>query len=106
MRVPDANVMGPGGVIGGSGEPAYIASRRLRSPHDEVVLELRESDAGVLSVLAFTSLEALVQCCGNAQPWVAVPMELIDQLVRRSGAEGVLWDAALAPEQQHGAEEG
>lgn len=101
MRVSDAN------VIGTDGELAYIASQRLRSPHDEAVLELREDDQGRVSVLAYSSREALVECCGNAQPWVSVPKELIDELVRRSGADGVLWNAVLAPEQRHGAiEEG
>lgn len=68
---------------------------------DEAVLELRHTDQGELAVLAYGSLDALVDGCGPAQPWICLPAERLDELVGRSGADGVLWEPELSEEQRH-----
>ncbi|MGH3440271.1 MAG: SAV_915 family protein, partial [Sciscionella sp.] len=80
---------------------AYVASQHVADMGDEAVLELRETDQGELAVLAFGSLDALVGGCGPQQPWICLPAERLDELVRRSGADGVLWEPALSEEQRH-----
>ncbi len=79
----------------------FVASQRFRRGDPEATLELRHTEDGRLAVLAFSSLERLVEGCGEAQPWIAFPHEHLDELVRVSGADVVLWDVALAPEQRH-----
>ncbi|WP_020495294.1 SAV_915 family protein [Sciscionella marina] len=79
-----------------------MASRRPTSPDDEVVLELRRIDQGRLAVMAYSSLDALVECCGGQQPWVATTPAELDDWVRRSEADGFLWDAEIPEEHQHG----
>ena len=51
-------------------------------------------------MLAYSALDFLVAGCGEAQPWVAVPTERVTELQRLSGAETVLWDVALLPDQR------
>ncbi|MQA86712.1 MAG: hypothetical protein GEV03_19285 [Streptosporangiales bacterium] len=65
------------------------------------MLELRNIDDGRVAMLAFSSLEQLVEGCGEEQPWVAVPMDRVDELQRLSGADLVLWNVPLSPELRH-----
>lgn len=87
------------------GEHAFIPSQRARLGDTEVTLELRRTEDDQLAMLAFSSLESLVAGCGEAQPWVAVPLERVDELMRLSGADVVLWDAALPRAFRHPASE-
>lgn len=81
-------------------ETMYVPSERVTSRDDDVTLELRETTEGYCAMLAFTSLQALVDGCGAGQPWVQVRGHLVDDLHQRSGADVVLWDAALPADQQ------
>lgn len=82
-------------------EAAFVPSQRLRDGDAEVTLELRQTEDGQLAMLAYSSLELLVDGCGQAQPWVAVPTDRVDGLASQGGAETVLWDVGLTPEQRH-----
>lgn len=82
-------------------DSAFIPSRRVRRGETEATLELRRTEGGELAMLAYSSLELLVDGCGAEQPWIAVPGERLDELLRLSGAQVVLWDAALSPEQRY-----
>jgi hypothetical protein len=85
----------------GEGEPvAYVPSRRGSLRDEQVTLELRHTVDGRVALLAYSALDLLVTGCGESQPWVAVPAERIDELRRLSGAETVLWDVALLPDQR------
>lgn len=88
------------GVEDDVAESAYVPSERVTSRDDEVTLELRDTSEGYRAVLAFTSLQALVDGCGAGQPWVQVRGHLVDDLRQRSGADVVLWDAVLPADQQ------
>lgn len=98
----DQRVAAP--VIGAGfdeGEPvAYVPSQRGSLSDEQVALELRHTVDGRLAMLAYSSLDFLVAGCGEAQPWVAVPAERVTELQRLSGAETVLWDVALFPDQR------
>lgn len=78
-------------------ETAYLPTDRARTD-DDVELELRDTTDGHRALLAFTSLEQLVQGCGDGQPWIAVPGETVTDIKARSGSDVVLWDAALPVE--------
>lgn len=80
---------------------AFVPSQRASLSDGEVTLELRQTEEGLLAMLAFSSLELLVSGCGHAQPWVAVPMERVEELQRQCGAEVVLWDVAIPPDLRH-----
>ncbi|MBB5072152.1 hypothetical protein BJ969_005240 [Saccharopolyspora gloriosae] len=60
-----------------------------------MTLELRDTAQGDRALLAFTSLRGLVDGCGDGQAWVAVRGHQLDDLRARSGADVILWDAAL-----------
>lgn len=79
---------------------AYVATQSAKAD-EELVLELRVVEDSDLAVLAYTQLGKLVDCCGEYQPWAAVPVSWVPDLVKRSGADRVVWDAPLAEEQRH-----
>lgn len=100
-------VLGPeytGRGAGGDSEVAYVPSKRLRPGDAEATLELRNTEDGLVAMLAFSSLEQLVAGCGEAQPWVAIPTERVDNLRQLSGADVTLWDVSVPPEARHAAE--
>lgn len=85
----------------------YIPSERVVRREQNVTLELRRLVDGNVALLAYTSLELLVEGCGNRQPWVAVRSDALEDLRCRSGADVVLWDAAIPVEERRsGIEEG
>ncbi len=78
----------------------YLPSERAQRGDAEVTVEFRRIDDGRLVVLAYTSLDALVDGCGDRQPWVSLPAESIGEIVQASGADEVLWNQALPAEQR------
>lgn len=88
-----------------AGDAAFVPSRRVRRGDAEATLELRRTEDGQLAMLAYSSLELLVDGCGEGQPWVAVPRERVAGLLSLSEADVVLWDVALSPELRHPTDE-
>ncbi|TKG73194.1 MULTISPECIES: SAV_915 family protein [Prauserella] len=78
----------------------YLPSERVRQGDAEATVELRRLEDGRLVVLAYTSVEALVEGCGERQPWLSVRSEYLEQIVSGSGATEVLWNAVLPDEQR------
>lgn len=78
----------------------YVPSERLEPGATEVTVELRRTDDARLAVLAYSSLQSLVECCGESQPWVSLPPEKITEVVGESQADVVLWDSHLPGEQR------
>lgn len=91
-----------GGASGAQSGVAYVPSQRLRRGDEQATLELRNTEDGLVAMLAFTSLERLVEGCGEKQPWVAVPLERVDTLRQMAGADVTLWDVTVPPEVRHG----
>ncbi|GAB3549135.1 hypothetical protein J2S53_004145 [Actinopolyspora lacussalsi] len=84
---------------------AYLPSKRVLKQDTEVTLDLRRLADGRLAVLAYSSLDSLVACCGELQPWASLPMDKVEEIQRRSGADLVIWDALLPDEQRNDGEE-
>lgn len=97
-------VLGAEFAGGGTSEQqsvVYVPSQRLRRGDTEATLELRNTEDGRVAMLAFSSLERLVAGCGEAQPWVAVPADRVENLQELSGADVTLWDVAVPAEVRH-----
>lgn len=93
--VISAEHVGSGDIDEDVPETVYIPSERVRSREEDVTLELRRTTDGPLALVAFTSLEQLVEGCGNRQHWVAVRGHSLEDLRERSGADVIVWDAAI-----------
>lgn len=85
----------------GSRPMAFVPAEPASVRSGDAVLELRRTVDGDLVVLAFGTVEALVEGCGPDQPWICLPADGVPDLVRGAGADGVVWDAALEPAQRH-----
>lgn len=101
------SVIGADYVAEMNGEPAveaYVPCERVLRGDTEVTVELRRLQDGRTAVLAYTSLDALVESCGDLQPWVSLPSDEVHEIQQRSGAEVLLWDAALPSDQRNDSE--
>ncbi len=100
---PDAEVA-PEVIVGGpdasvAGDTAFVPTEAELSPGDEnATVKLVHTVDGGLAVLAYSSLERLVRCCGDRHPWVAFRTENIDALPGVAGADLLLWNEELPPE--------
>lgn|SRR5690606_7672775 len=82
-------------------EPVFVPlAERLLSRDRDVTVELRRLEDGRLAVLAYSSLDSLVASCGDLQPWASLPADKIAEIQQCSGADLVLWDAALPEDQR------
>lgn len=84
-------------------EVVYLPSERVQRGDQEATVELRRLEDGRLVVLAYTSLEALVEGCGERQPWLSVRSPYLEQIVADSWASEVLWNAVLPDDQRQDA---
>ncbi|MEU3770786.1 SAV_915 family protein [Amycolatopsis keratiniphila] len=63
---------------------------------EEAAAEVHALDDGRTALLAYSSLSRLVDCLGQAQPWIALtPSMSAEQLQLVTGADLVIWDAML-----------
>lgn len=79
----------------GPREQVFIPSERVPPGATEVQLELRNTEDGRLALLCYESLDLLLAACGNGQAWISVYREQLDNVQRSTGADVVLWNAAL-----------
>ncbi|MCP2236824.1 SAV_915 family protein [Prauserella halophila] len=81
-------------------DEVYLPSERVHYGDEEATVELRRLEDERLVLLAFTSLEALVEGCGEGQPWLSVRSDYLNRIVTDSGATEVLWNAVLPDDQR------
>lgn len=67
---------------------------------EDATLVLRElqDGSGRHAMLVYQSLEVLIQGCGEEQPWMGFRLAHLHDLQHLAGADVVIWDADLAPE--------
>lgn len=91
-------------------EPAvevYVPLEKRKLEGDrEMTISMRQLEDKRLAVLAYTSLKALVAACGDLQPWAQMRSDSVNEIQVRSGADLVLWDEALPPEQRSDSDQG
>ncbi|GAA4851414.1 hypothetical protein GCM10025787_38330 [Saccharopolyspora rosea] len=63
--------------------------------NQQVQLELRYTTEGALALVLYTSLERLVECCGEQQAWVKVPASELATIVDQVGAQVIREDVPL-----------
>lgn len=78
------------------GVAIYILCDRVGAQDREAQIELHEDGNGRLVMLAYSSLEELVGCCGEAQPWISVQLPDVGRVQGDCGADAVLWDISLS----------
>lgn len=77
----------------------FIPSEPMTPEDQQANLELRETTEGALALVSFTSLEQLVEGCGEQQAWISIPEAEVQQLAAQVGAQVILQDVPL-PDQQ------
>jgi hypothetical protein len=85
----------------GEDPPFFVLCQQTSLRDAEHILELRRDPQGRLSVVVFSSLDLLVEGCGEFQPWVAIPASRLETVVEEVGAEVILLDVLLGSEQRH-----
>jgi hypothetical protein len=74
----------------------YVPSRpHRRGSNSHADLELGEAESGDVVLLAYTSKQQLLACCGVRQPWVAIDAESISDVCWQAGADLVVFDQPL-----------
>jgi hypothetical protein len=68
------------------------------SPEGEAFPELRRLEDGRLALPAYSALDRLVDGCGEAQPWVLVPVDAVEVVCTSSDCDVVLLDVPLPTE--------
>lgn len=81
----------------------WIPSRPVGPGSTEVYPELHRVAPGELMLLGYGSLPDLLDGCGPHQAAVAVRLQDLDEIVRATGAHGVLMDAVLDEGLRHSA---
>ena len=71
------------------------AHPRVADYGKDIGVELRGTDRGDLIGIAFSSLQRLVACLGDYQPWVAMERDRFAVFVGAAGAPFVCVDPAL-----------
>lgn len=64
----------------------------------DVMLEVRQDDAGRAVLPVFSSVPRLVAALGQAQPWLAMPLQRVRQLAAAAGADAVHLDPVIRPD--------
>ncbi|MFP5219888.1 MAG: SAV_915 family protein [Actinomycetes bacterium] len=74
----------------------YLPSERVRPGDETAQLVLRDVPGDGVVLPAYSSLEALVRCCGDNQAWVALTVERTDALAAGLGVVAVVLDTPFA----------
>ena len=72
--------------------PAHPITARGRR---DVGFEIRELESGEKAAVAFTSLPGLIEALGNSQPWLAMPMARLRDLMGSRGVAQVVLDPTV-----------
>jgi hypothetical protein len=74
---------------------AYVPCKSAARGTQDAKWELRYTEDDELALFAYSDPERLMACCGDGQPWVAVPVAELDALAARTGAAVILRDEKL-----------
>jgi hypothetical protein len=105
MSVLDADGVLTDDVIGADRGWAFVPTRPVLSPAEQVWPELRRTTDGLLTLLVYTSLAELVNGCGEHQSWVLVPTDWFERIRLDCRFDTVAVNAVLPADLRHEAEE-
>lgn len=80
----------------------YVPTQRVRPGDAEANVELRHLQDGQLALLAYSTLDRLVDCCGEFQPWALLPSVHVEELRQTTGFDVIVIDTPIPAELQHG----
>jgi hypothetical protein len=83
----------------------YVPARQAMGPGEQVFAQLRRLTDGRLALLAYTSLPALVEACGEQQSWVSFPADSLPKMTAGLGFDTVAVNMPLPQELRIGPEE-
>lgn len=76
----------------------FLPTAAVVHPDDlEMPMPLYDTGDGT-ALVVFSSLETLIEGCGEYQPWIACPADHLAYLQQTSKADVVVWDVALPNE--------
>ena len=70
---------------------------------DEQHLDFRRTKDGRLALMAYTALDRLVTCCGDAQPWVLILTEKLDEVNAQQPYDVIFLDVEIPEEHRRAA---
>lgn len=82
-------------------EQVYVPVAEADVNADETRFELRQAADGEVVALVYSSLEAMIHCCGHHQPWVLLPAQRVVELQQEFGVDRIVLDLSLAEGQRH-----
>ncbi|MFN2496316.1 MAG: SAV_915 family protein [Pseudonocardiaceae bacterium] len=85
-------------------EQVYVPVATVDLDADETRFELRQTAAGELFAPVYSSLAAMIHCCGDYQPWLLLPAQRLVELLGEFGVDRIVLDLSLAQGQRHGPE--
>ena len=89
------------GAAAGGGLPEIVfapARPDVRAGHDaDVIFEVRQVSDGRRALPVFSSVDRLVAALGHEQPWVALPLRNIQQIMGASSVHTIVLDPGAEP---------
>lgn len=89
------------GAAAGGGLPEIVfapARPDFRAGHDtDVIFEVRQVSDGGRALPVFSSVDRLVAVLGHEQPWVALPLRNIQQIMGESSVHSIVLDPGAEP---------
>lgn len=85
--------------------PVYLPAQRVVRPDEQAPIEVRAMEDGARALLAYSTLDQLISCCGGHQPWAKIRGGDVHDIQRQCEADIVLWDHALPEELRRTKEE-
>ncbi|MFC4082488.1 SAV_915 family protein [Amycolatopsis samaneae] len=79
----------------------YLPTSETPKDHSGASIELRRTPDGRTALVAFTSLDQLVSCCGEHQPWARVATEDLPAIHRARPYDVIVLDSPLPEGLRH-----
>jgi hypothetical protein len=87
-------------------EQVYVPVVSADPDAEATQFELRQAPDGEVLAPVYSSLAAMIHCCGDYQPWLLLPAQRVVALRREFGIDRIVLDLSLAESERHGPEGG
>lgn len=82
-------------------EQVFVPVAEADLDAEQTRLELRRSAEGEVVALVYSSLDSMIHCCGDYQPWLLIPAQRVMELQREFGVDRIVLDLCLTEDQRH-----
>ncbi|MQA11082.1 MAG: hypothetical protein GEU98_21500 [Pseudonocardiaceae bacterium] len=76
----------------------YVPCTSAEPTDGELTLEMRQLADGRLALPVYSALDRLVNCCGEGQPWAAVPTNRLDEASASAPFDVIVLDLEIPEE--------